>query len=348
VKRLLPALLLFVMAAPVDAQWLGLTTPGIPRTADGKPDLGAPVPRAADGRPDLSGVWRRASIRGDLNDSAGVQPWIRELMEERAHNLFKDNPGYQCLPRGPGHHTAEGTNYKQIVQHATAVAILNDDLTYRRIFLDGRALETAPQPTWMGYSVGRWDGDTLVVESNGFNDKTWLAGNGLSHTEQVRLTERYRRADFGHLSVEVTYTDPAAFDEPKHAVFELEFAADDAMLEIVCDESPEGQRHWIGTMTSAHASAAAVPLEILSKYVGTYRGLYGQNIKTVEMILEGNALYVRQVGRPKTLLVPRSEEVFETPAVGYIFTRGGDGIATQVAEVHVSGAWVFERLTQQQ
>jgi hypothetical protein len=345
-KRLVATFLLFAAATPVAAQWLGIPTPGIPRTADGKPDLTAATPRAADGHPDLTGLWTRTGARSDLASATSAQPWMRELMQQREHDLFKDNPGFQCLPRGPGHHTAEGRNHRLIVQHPTVIAILHDDLTYRPVFMDGRSLETNPQPTWMGYSVGRWDGDTLVVESNGFNDKTWLSNNGLSHTEGLRLTERYRRSDFGHLQIDVTYTDPGAFDAPLHAVFDLQYAADDPMLEVVCDEASAGQSHWVGTVTEAHASAVSVAPELLAKYVGTYRGRYTQNIKTVEMTLEDGALYVRDVAtnRPKVLLVPRSDTVFETPTVGYIFTRESEGMATQVAEVHVSGAWTFARV----
>ena len=101
---------------------------------------------------------------------------------------------------------------QRIVQSSTVTAILNHDLTYRQIFMDGRTLEPNPHPTWMGYSVGRWDDDTLVVESNGYNDKTWLHRRGLPHTERLRMTERYHRSDFGHMLMEITFEDPGTFD----------------------------------------------------------------------------------------------------------------------------------------
>src|SRR2546425_12616928 len=93
-----------------------------------------------------------------------------------------------------------GGGLKRILQTPAMLVILQEDLTYRQIHMDGRALETDPNPTWMGYSVGRWEGDTLVVESNGYNDRTWLLG-GYPHTEAVRMTERFRRTDFGHLEI---------------------------------------------------------------------------------------------------------------------------------------------------
>src|SRR6185436_10422029 len=123
----------------------------------------------------------------------------------RRTTAFHNGPGY--LARG---------GMRRIVQSAAVIAILNDDLTYRQIFTDGRDLETDPNPTWMGYSVGRWEADMLVVESAGFNDRTWLTDAGLSHTEALRITERYRRPDSGHLDVDVTFTDPAAYTAPLH------------------------------------------------------------------------------------------------------------------------------------
>ena len=104
---------------------------------------------------------------------------------------------YNCLPSGP--EADKAAAWKRILQTPTAIAILNEDLTYRVIHMDGRELEANPAPSWMGYSVGRWEGDTLIVESNGFNEKTWLSRYGQSHTEALRVTERYRRRDVGHL-----------------------------------------------------------------------------------------------------------------------------------------------------
>jgi hypothetical protein len=197
-QRLLATCFLLALSVPAMAQWLALPTPGIPRTADGKPNLSAPAPRKADGHPSLSGVWvRRGPVTGTLTDLSRVRDWARKLKDERELSFFKEEPAQQCLPSGPAY--LLGGNMRRIVQDDTLIAMLNYDLTYRQIFLDGRSLERSPNPIWMGYSVGRWDGDTLVVEGNGFNAKTWLDREGLSHTEQLRVTERYRRVDFGRM-----------------------------------------------------------------------------------------------------------------------------------------------------
>jgi len=236
------------------------------------------------------------------------------------------------------------------VQSPTVLAILNPDLTYRQIFTDGRALEPDPLPIWMGYSVGRWEGDTLVVESNGFNDKTWLHPEGLSHTESLRITERYRRLNFGHMQLDVTYEDPGTFDTPLHAVVAMEFAADDEMLEFVCNEASEGgTKHWVGDKTAdAEATVVEVPSDVLAKYVGTYQGIWLDNPTTVEVTLEDGALFLRRNGGEKSPLVAQSETTFVciscTWGQPYVFTREGDGMATEVAEIQVSGAWIFKRV----
>jgi hypothetical protein len=351
-KRRLATLALLAFTAPVAAQWLTLTTPGIPRTADGKPDLSAPAPRTADGRPELTGLWRSAGVRGDLRDETKVQAWARTAMAEHESNYYKDGPHMRCLPSGPGYiagGAAGGGGLRRIVQSPTVIAILNPDLTYRQIFMDGRALEQDPLPIWMGYSVGRWDGDTLVVQSNGFNDKTWLHPEGLAHTERLRVTERYRRLDFGHLQVDVTYEDPGTFDSPVHAVVTMEFAADDEMLEIVCNEASEGNKHWIGDKTAdAQVTAVDVAPEILAKYVGTYQGIWLDNPTTVEVTLEDGALFLRRNRGEKAQLVAQSETTFVcstcTWGQPYVFTREGDGMAPEVREVQVSGAWIFKRV----
>src|SRR5262249_53640122 len=176
------ALALCLLTPPLAAQWLTLPTPGIPRTTDGKPNLSAPTPRTADGHPDLTGLW---DTKGGKIDEPVDLPWAKALVRKRAEDFYKDNPGYQCLPRGPGYHANGGM--RRILQTSSIIAILNDDLTYRQIFIDGRPLETDPNPTWMGYAVGRWEGETLVVESAGFNDRTWLDNRGHAHTDGLRM-----------------------------------------------------------------------------------------------------------------------------------------------------------------
>jgi hypothetical protein len=352
-KRLLATLVLLLSATPVAAQWLTLATPGIPRTADGKPDLAAPAPRTADGRPELTGLWRLAGTSGDLRDETKIQAWARAARAEHESKYYRDGPHMQCLPQGPGYIASQGGGgggWRRIVQGPTVIAVLHPDLTYRQIFTDGRALEPDPLPIWQGYSVGRWDGDTLVVESNGFNDKTWLHPEGLSHTERLRITERYRRVDFGHMQVDVTYEDPGTFDSPLHVVVAMEFTADDEMLELVCNEASEGgTKHWVGDKTAdGHATAVEVAPEILGKYIGRYEGIWLNNPTRVEVTLENGGLLLSRNGGGKNQLVAQSETTFVCPTCQwgqpYVFVREGDGMATEVREVQVSGAWIFKRV----
>ena len=244
-RLFLAALVLIVGTIPAEAQWLDRKTPGIPRTPDGKPNLAAPAPRGPDGKPDLTGVWNGPNPEPHI-DPANAQPWVKDLLRQREQNYWKERPLYRCLPSGPEAEKFSG--WKRIVQTPTAMAILNDDLTYRVIHTDGRQLETNPAPQWMGYSVGRWDGDTLIVDSVGFNDQTWLSHYGHAHTEALRVREGYRRRNFGHLQVEVTFTDPAAYIKPWGFTFNLTLAADTEMLESVCEVSSD---HWTGTISDA-------------------------------------------------------------------------------------------------
>jgi len=351
-KRQLAMLFLLASATPsaATAQWLTLSTPGIPRKADGKPNLTAPAPRTADGHPELTGLWRPAGNSGELRDPTKIQEWARELMAARERTYYKDGPHMQCLPSGPGY-VAGGGGLRRIVQSPSVIAVLNGDLTYRQIFTDGRALEPDPLPIWMGYSVGHWDGDTLVVESNGFNGKTWLHTEGLGHTEKLRVTERYRRLDFGHMQLDVTYDDPGTFvDSPLHVAVKMEYAADDEILELVCNEATEGgTKHWVGDKTSDNSvTAVDVDSKLLDRYVGMYRGYWLDNITTVEVTLEDGALVMRRNNGKKSPLIAQSETTFVCPSCQwgqpYVFSREGDGPAPQVSEIQVSGAWIFKRV----
>jgi len=355
-KRRLATLVLLTVSTPIMAQWLTLPTPGVPRTADGSPDLAAPPPRTTDGRPDLSGLWTPSDATGDLFDSSKVQQWARDRMAESERRFFGDDPRFLCLPSGPGTLTSGGliAGIRRIVQSPTLIAILRADLTYRQIFMDGRDLEEDPLPIWMGYSVGHWDGDTLVVESNGFNDRTWLHRGGLPHTEALRMTERYTRSNFGSMQLDVTYDDPGTFESPLHASVELRYVADDAMLETVCNEAEVDLSQWEGNFSEAEENVVEVAPEILERYVGTYRGYWLQRDITVEVTLEDGALFLERTppyqeagigGVEKTELVALSDTAFESiSGLGFIFTAEEGEMATEVAEVHVSGAWPFPRV----
>src|SRR5215211_32531 len=156
-KALYVAVLLFGLGPAADAQWLNQSTRGIPRDANGRPNLSAPAPRAPDGKPDLSGIWNKISPKYSRNIAADlkpdeIQPWARALTEQRIEDLGKDYMNVVCLPQGPGYVTAAdttGAEQMKIVQTPALIVILNPDLTYRQVFMDGRALESSPNPSWM-------------------------------------------------------------------------------------------------------------------------------------------------------------------------------------------------------
>jgi hypothetical protein len=339
-KILTTAIILTAFVTPLGAQWLEHPTPGIPRTADGKPNLTAPAPRTTDGKPDFTGLWNMGNNVADLKPGE-VQPWVQALVQQRAEDFAKDDPRYLCLPEGPTYSTRGGIH--RILQTPAMIVILNEDLTYRQIFMDGRALETDPSPSWMGYSVGHWDGDTLVVESSGFNDRTWLDGLGHPHTEALRMTERYRRANFGRLEIEVTFQDPTAYSRPWTIRGGAQLAADTELLIAVCNEGDSGREHWVGKVSDAQKSAVKVAPEILAKYAGVYKGFWQRQPRTVEITLSGGTLFVAVNGGEKRPLIPQSETSFSGTGLAYDFIRDDHGLATHVVEGHVSGDYRYER-----
>jgi hypothetical protein len=204
----------------------------------------------------------------DLKDEAIFRPEAEALFLKRAADLRRDNPVTHCLPAGPSAIFASGaTRLYRIIQSPNVTALLFELGGFRQIYTDGRPLPKDPNPTWMGYSVGHWEGDTLVVESTGFNDKTWFDMVGHPHSEHLRVTERFRRADFGHMQVQVIYDDPVTLTRPLTVSIGLNYAADTDMLEYVCNENEKDTSHLLGT-----ARAAAQPgLSVLAGYAGEYR-----------------------------------------------------------------------------
>jgi hypothetical protein len=346
-------LLAAALTVPLAAQWLNRPTPGIPRTANGKPNLDAPAPRTSDGKPDLSGVWAKISPKYSRNIAADlkpedVKPWAQALVEKRREDLGRDYMNVLCVPLGPGYTTSAdstGAEMMKIVQTPALILILNPDLTYRQVFLDGRALETAPNPSWMGYSVGHWDGDTLVVESNGFNDRTWLDHDGHPHTEALRTTERYHRSNFGSLDVEVTFSDPGAYAKSWTVKVQAEFAADMDLIEWVCNEGNSGLAHWVGKASDEEKLGVKVAPEILAKYVGVYEEqpkLWRIVPRVVEITVSDGRLYGDMDGRGKVPLVAQSETGFSgLYGLGVEFTPGSP--VTQLFVKHVSGDYRFAR-----
>jgi hypothetical protein len=339
------ALLLSAVGSTAAAQWLDYPTPGIPRTADGKPNLAAPAPRTADGKPDFSGLWTRTT-RVNTSFTPVDPAAVGAIVRERAENFFKDHMRAQCLPEGPGYLFSRGPDLnwamRKIIQTPALILILHPDLVYRQIFMDGRQLEADANASWMGYSVGRWEGDTLVVESAGYNDRTWLDA-GHPHTEGLRAIERYRRSDFGHLTLELELHDPALYTEPWKATIEAELAADTELLEYVCTENNTFHEHWVGTRSDAARSEVAVGAEVLAKYAGTYteRPPFWQEAavaRVFEIKLTDGALSLGP-----TRLIPLSETIFDNSGLAIEFVMNDQGVATYLLDKHVSGDYRFDR-----
>jgi hypothetical protein len=267
VLRMMAMVVLFC-TAPVQAQWLHYPTPGIPRSADGKPNLSAPTPRTPDGKPDLSGFWRTDAAgtlaTGKAMDAVKPQPWAAALLKQRKENIQRDSPSVLCLPTG----VQIDDDVGRLLQTPRMIVMLWSNTQYREVFLDGRPLPVDPNPDWMGYSVGHWEGDTLVIESSGFNDRTWMDGDGLPHTEKLHVTERIHRSDFGHMEVIRTMTDPGALLAPWTVPVKLEYYADTEPLEYVCNENERDHKHLVGK--TSDEKNISVDGKILARYAGDY------------------------------------------------------------------------------
>jgi len=242
-----------VLAGSVSAQWLTHQVAGTPRLPDGRPNLAAPAPKTADGRPDLSGVWEVLGdrvmptdgrvrskflydIAADRPGGAPFQPWARALWETRQKALGVGAPSEACLPHGiPAAMLTRTLPFKIVQGPGVTIVLFEEFNNWRQVFTDGRSLPVDPQPAWLGYSVGRWQGDTFVVESNGFNDKAWLDAGGTPHSDALTTTERFRRTDFGHLEAEFVFDDPKAFTAPWSARARFELLPDTDLLEHHCD-----------------------------------------------------------------------------------------------------------------
>jgi hypothetical protein len=334
---LLAAAILLPASGPARAQWLHYKTPGIPRTADGKPDLSAPAPRMPDGKPDFTGVWQLDSARGKETtralESIKPQPSAAALSKQRVDNFGRENPLYSCMPPGPMVTVAGG----RIVQTPNLLLNLFGGTLYREVFLDGRPMPEIVNPDWMGYSLGRWDGDTLVVETTGFNDKTWLDFDGHPHTEALNVTERFRRPDFGHLEILKTLVDPGALVEPWTIPLKLEFDADNDPLEMVGCENERDLRHFVGK--ASDQKGITVAPEILSRYVGSYELKLPDSHRTdiLEVKLTDGQLTLSGAILPKTSLKPTSETEFSTPIGEFMFERDVHGRVTDLVLRAVEG-----------
>jgi len=248
----------------VSAQWLNYPTAGVPRLANGRPNLTAPAPRTPDGKPDFSGLWEPGTgavtapvagaaalapeflnIAANLKDPLPYRPRTLEILKARQTDNGKDNPDGKCLPLGLVRMHSHPFPRK-ILQVPGLIAILYEkNVDYRQIFTDGRPLPTDPNPSFNGYSSGKWDGDTLVVQTVGFRDDIWLDGAGNPITESAKVTERFRRPDYGHMEIEVTVDDPKAYTAPWTVKLSHTIALNTDLMEYFC-ENEKDIPHLVG------------------------------------------------------------------------------------------------------
>ena len=253
------------VATSVSAQWLNYPVPGVPRTKAGAVDMTAPAPRL-NGKPNLSGIWEAednrpcppggcadmkvgqefVNIGWSLKGGLPYQPWAAELTKQRTVENRLHDPMSRCLPPGIVRlHTH--ALMRKIVQTPALITILNEQsVSYRQIMMDGRPLPVDPVPSWNGYSVGKWEGDTLVTESNGFRDDLWLDANGSPMTASATIRERFTRRDFGHLEIALTVDDPKAYTRPWTVILKQTIVADSDLLDYVCQENEKDVTHLVG------------------------------------------------------------------------------------------------------
>ena len=308
--------LIVFLATSADAQWLKSPTPGIPRASDGKPDLIAAAPRTAEGKPDLSGVWQMRLPIGYINNIVAdlkaieIMPWANKAFRERMADYGKDDPWtVGCLPGGPRQIVGSrpATPWMKITQTAHAITILYEDLSYRQVFLDGRALPADPTPSFMGYSVGRWEGDTLVVDSIGFNERTWLDFGGHPHTEALRITERLQRRNVSTIDLQVTLEDKGAYTRPWTVPVNVTLAPDTDLLEYVCNENESRRRALSGP--TDEQKRVVVPAQTLSRYAGQYvvdGPAAGIAFRTLDLRLVDGELLLDIDGKGSLPLIPLS------------------------------------------
>lgn len=238
------------LSAVVAAQWIGYPTPGIPRLPNGEPNLSAPAPKTPDGKPDLSGIWQTTSGKWLVNIAAdGIdvpfRPQAKVLFDERQANNGLDRPSGRCISHGVTDFDALGTPTKFIQTPKVTVILFESYNHYRQVMTDGRPLPKDPEPAWLGYSIGRWDGTTFVVETNGLSSKTWLDDGGHPHSDALRVTERFTRRDFGHMDIRITIDDPVMYTKPWDVTMQKRLVVDDELIEWMC-ENEKDMIHMVG------------------------------------------------------------------------------------------------------
>jgi hypothetical protein len=221
--------------------------------ANGQPNLAAPAPKMADGKPNLEGIWEPNGIKYLINIAADLKPEevpfrpeAAAIYKMRRENNGKEDPDARCLPSGMPRKDAITSPYKILQSPGLIVFLYESRTTFRQVFMDGRAMPVNPQPSWDGYSVGHWEGDTLVVETRGMNGQTWLDSNGHPLSDAMHLTERFRRPDFGHMEIEITIDDPKMYTKPWTIKENPHLLADTELIEYVCTENEQDLKHLVG------------------------------------------------------------------------------------------------------
>jgi hypothetical protein len=243
---------LLAVCAPLGAQWFNVPSKNLPRTADGKVDMNAPTPRTADGKPDLQAIWMPGGgfvfniAAGQKPEDIPFQPWAKALYDSRQANESIDDPVGHCIPAGVPRADAVPYPWKLVKLPDEYVILYEAVHGWRQIFMDGRAMPKDPNPTWMGYSVGHWDGDTLVIETTGFNDKGWLDNAGRPATDALKVTERLTRKNIGTLNVAITIDDAKAYTKPWVVNETFRLLPDTELLEYVCNENNKDVGHLVG------------------------------------------------------------------------------------------------------
>lgn len=260
------------------AQWLHYPAPGTPRTKDGKANLAAPAPRGRDGKPDLSGVWQPESApipellaamiddasresRPSLGSVIPTKYFINVLADFKPGEapltpaaaaaagkldssvISKDDPGYHCLPTGMPMVDTIPSPIKIVQTPGLVLLLMEENSVFRQVYTDGRKFPEDPSPSWLGNSWGRWDGDALVVETAGLNDRTFLDASGHRHSEDLKVTERFRRVSFGTMELQMTLDDPRTFTKPVTFKYNLRLLPDTDLIEYNCSEDEKDLKH---------------------------------------------------------------------------------------------------------
>jgi hypothetical protein len=250
-----------LLSAPAAAQWVGYPTAAVPRTADNRVDMTAPAPRLANGKPDFSGIWisdrtepgqetisdtsslpsgrHMANMGVDFEGGLPYQPWQLPIVKKRTENLAIDDPHIRCLP--DFFLRAYGLPHMLKFVHTPGLLVMLNEMNagYRQVFTDARALPDTPTPAWQGYSSARWDGDTLVVDTIGMRDDTWIDWNGSVVTEAAKIREEIRRLDFGHLEIKATVDDPKGYTKPWTVTLRQRIVVDAELIDEICLENEQ-------------------------------------------------------------------------------------------------------------